>query len=220
MATKKSTNLLQRLVHPYAAAAVLVGGVALVIFAIFGVSRLSMSPSMQKIDSVPTSSPAPTVTPTPIDTSNWRTYTDWKYGISIKLPPQYFSMIPGRGATGSDPDPESGGEMNFEDSQYTMPNNDYGFTVRIHRGNHLDQNCTTDQECFDLLYKFHYNLPYTNVYLLHTKILSRDIKGVAIRSGVSSTGIDDVYFEFTQNGKPYELNVYDIGSLAQLRIDV
>jgi|GEM_PF-6324732 len=180
--------------------------------------RLIAAPS---ISTPPKATHVPTVTPTPVDMSNWKTYRDWKYGFSIKLPPQYYSMQPGRGATGSDPDPTGGGEMNFEDSQYGMPNNNYGFTVRIHKGNHREINCNTDEDCYDKMYNLEKTFPHTNTYPLQTKILDRNIKGYAMQAGgesIAAGRIDDVYYEFAINSQPYELNIYDIGNYDQLNL--
>ncbi len=206
MAKKTVLSRLHQPVRPVLAF-VLIG-----LLVIGGISVLVLRSSQNQIPQPPQyqTQSIPTFTPTPIDTSSWKTYTDWKYGYSIKLPVQFYSMIPGRGRI----DNPGGEEMDFETEDLGGPE---GVHVRINRGNHLQKNCTTDQACFSLIYNFEKPVPNEKIYLLQTKILNRDIKGLGIESTSSSTGVY-VYYEFTNDGKPYELHFYDVGSYDAFRM--
>lgn len=121
------------------------------IVAIAGISALALRsrqnptpPQQYQTQSIPT------VTPTPVDTTTWKTYADWKYHYSVKLPPEFASYIPGEGYTGNTIDPRGNSFVQFEDTTLSgsYPNRTakYGFYVRIEKSTeHGDFNCTTDQ---------------------------------------------------------------------------
>lgn len=208
MAKKTSLSRLNKPVH-------LVLAVALIALAVIAVISVLVLRSGQNTTAIPQQNQAqsiPTVTPTPIDMSSWKTWTDWKYGYSLKLPPEYYAVIPGKGRI----DNPGGEEMDFETNDLGGPE---GVHVRISSRSHVDFNntCTTDQDCFALLYNFYKPLPNTKIYFLQTKILDRNIKGLGIESTSSGTGVY-VYYEFTKDGKPYELQFYDVGSYDAFRL--
>ena len=155
----------------------------------------------------------PTATPTPVDTSTWKTYTDWKYGFSIKLPPEFASYIPGKGYTGDTIDPEGTGKVQFEDTTLSgdYPNRTakYGFYVQFAESTNPDSNCSTDQNCLNSLTNFYKNIPgKMEIRPIQVTILNRPIKGLAVFSGFSAPPPSLYYFyKFTENGKPFSVVV-------------
>jgi hypothetical protein len=231
----KKQNLTKRLrkpVYPMAGKAVLGAGILLAVVALaFLFQQQLLTPPLTKmpVPTFPPVSPKPTrpwvqdvfsnISPIPVDTSNWTTFTDRKYGYSVKLPPEYISIIPGKGATGSNPDPEGSGEMDFEDTQFNKPGDKYGFEIRT-TANHAtdDLNCTTDQECYDNLLSINKNQDH--LYALHTTIAGREVKGLAIEIVTRDPHIFPTvleYFDFVENGKVFELSVYNTGTFNELK---
>src|SRR5437868_1054883 len=111
MAKKTVLSKLHKPVNPVLAF-VLIGLVTIAgISALVLRSNQSQTPPPQQYQS----QLSPTATPTPVDTSTWKTYKDWKYHYSIKLPPEFASVIPGKGYTGGAIDPQGNGFVQFED---------------------------------------------------------------------------------------------------------
>ncbi|SRR6266567_266858 len=200
----KKDILLKKLhkpVHPVISNTVLIGTVILVLALLFRVYA-AYTASSKGQPKIAYSTPTPTLTPTPIDTSTWKTYTDWKYGYSIKLPPEFYSDIPGKGATGDTIDPEGNGFVQFDDGTLSgdYPNRTakYGFYVRIARGTPNGSNCITDQDCLNLIKN---GAGRATITPLHARILNRNIAGVALVHALpnnsSPTGEDlSVYYEY------------------------
>src|SRR5258708_23830432 len=89
--------------------------------------RTSVSPSQQyQAQVVPTATP----TPAPVDTSTWKTYTDWKGGYSVKLP-QTFSAVAHYVFTDGDPDPTGTGSMHFGENVKSSKDAVYGFSAEF-----------------------------------------------------------------------------------------
>lgn len=215
---KKDTLLkkLHKPVHPVISNSVLIGAVLLA-FALLFIVHAGYTTSSNVQPKITYSPQTATLTPMPIDTSTWKTYTDWKYGYSVKLPPEFYSNIPGKGATGDTIDPEGNGFAQFDDDTLSgnYPNRiaKYGFSFRIEKGNFLGKTCTTDQACFK---SFNYpdDIPTDGVghFLLHAKILNRDIKGLATvgATGTGTNGRDigiEYEYIFTVNKQPFSIVV-------------
>ncbi|HYT45315.1 MAG TPA: hypothetical protein VEP90_23510, partial [Methylomirabilota bacterium] len=205
---------LHKPVSPIISITAIVGVVLLAVIVLF-ILHASQNSSSVVQPTVAYSTPTPPLTPMPIDTSTWKTYTDWKYGYSVKLPPEFYSYIPGKGATGATIDPEGNGFVQFEDGtlsgDYPNRTSKYGFYVRIEKGTPRGSNCTTDQECLNLIRG---NVGRTTGTPLHARFLNRDIEGVALVNSSpnrsSPTGEDlSVYYEypFIANGLVFNAEI-------------
>ena len=152
-----------------------------------------------------------------VDTSHWKTYRDWKYGYSLKLPPEFASYLPTKGYTGTIIDPEGNGFVQFEDTTlsggYPYRTFLYGFSFRLEPGTPYGKSCATDQECFDLINK---GIGRADVFLLRSKILNRIVNGVATvsiipnDSNIRLGGHDvQVYYHylFAVNGQPFTVEI-------------
>jgi len=203
--------MLHKPVHP-------VLSLVLILVGLVGIGSFIMLAlqSNRKLTSTPQQYQAqftPTATPTPVDTSTWKTYTDWKYGFSVKLPPEFAGYRPTKGYTGDNPDPDGTGTMQFEDTtlsgDYPNRTSKYGFYVRIEKGSPYGSNCTTDQECLNMIRT---KAGRVTGIPLHTRFLNRDIDGLAMvyttPNSSSPTGEDlSVYYEY-----PFIVNrmVFDV----------
>lgn len=206
-------------VRPALSVAAIVGVIAIgaLFILLFQNKRSSVPPSQQYQAQV-----VPTATPTPVDTSTWKTYTDWKYHYSVKLPPEFASYIPTKGYTGDTIDPDGTGFVQFEDRTLSgdYPNRiaKYGFYFRLEKGAPVGSSCTTDQECLNSNRNFYHNTPGgMRVVPIQARILNRDIQGLAIQTTTdntsSPTGKDisiQYLYTFIVNGKPFnaEINFY------------
>lgn len=178
------------------------------------------------------STPTPTLSLTPsipVDVSTWKTWTDWKYGYSVKFPPEFASVTPGKGYTGNTIDPQGNGFVQFEDTtlsgDYPNRTSKYGFNVQLAIASNQAEQCTTDQECFSLLRNFYHNTPSgMRVIPIHTQILNRDIHGLAIQTtsdnSSSPTGKDislNYFYNVAVNGKRFScvVNFYYPKSFQQ-----
>ncbi|SRR6266568_2114083 len=198
--------------------AVFTGAILLLIgstYLLLTTRKASLLKQSSRIHSVPTT--LPTITSTALnDLSTWNTFMDRKYGFSLKLPLEFYSVVPEKALTGKDPDPFGSGEMIFADKTSDRPNVKYGFTVHIQRNNHLQANCTTDQDCFIALNAFYQHQPKIQVYPLHATILQRNINGLAVHYLPPVPTVNE-YYEFVFDGKPYEINVYYVGTYDQFK---
>jgi hypothetical protein len=209
MAKKTILSKLHKPVHPVLAF-VLFGLVA-----IAGMSALVLRSSQNSTTTAQQyqTQSIPTATPVPINTSTWKTYTDWKYGYSVKLPPEFAGYRPIKGLTGANPDPDSTGMMEFEDTTLSgnYPNRTakYGFNVQLALASPQAQQCTTDQECYNLLTSFYHDTADgMRVMPIQAKILDKDIKGLAVLtpSGTGTTGKDislSYFYNVAVNGKRF-----------------
>jgi len=215
MATKRAVHPLQKPVHPMLRNAILAGGVILAVIAIIAVILLNASTSTTKLASnvttPPTSPLTRTATPTPVDMSDWKTYTDWKYGYSVKLPPEFASYIPTKGYTGDAIDPDGSGFVQFEDTTLTgsYPNrtSKYGFSFRIEKGTPGGSNCTTDKECLNLIKNN--TVGRATVVPLQARILNRDLQGLSMQPA-TAPGNDisiEYFYPFTVNGMVFTANI-------------
>src|SRR6266487_1850870 len=207
MAKKTVLSRLHQPVHPVLTL-VLIGLVV-----IGGISALVLrsnqnpitTPQQYQTQSIPTATPTPI-----IDTSTWKTYTDWKYHYSVKLPPEFASYIPGKGYTGNTIDPPGNGFVQFEDTtlsgDYPNRTSKYGFYVRIERDTNAGSNCTTDQECLNLIKK---NVGRATVMPLQARILNRTIQGLSMQPA-TAPGNDisiEYFYPFVINGKVFTASV-------------
>jgi hypothetical protein len=221
MATRRSINPLHKPVHPHYAKAVIIVGAILAVLAIFTVVWFNTSPSTQKVAYMPKNTPTPTENPTPVDTSSWKTYTDWKYGYTVKLPPEFAGTRPDKGFTGDNPDPDGTGRMDFEDTTLSgnYPNRTakYGFNIQFAFASQQAQQCTTDQECLSLLTSFYKNIPgKMAIHPIQATILNRTIKGLAVLSSIDSPPSSLYYFyNVAVNGKRFSCAVNLSGDTFQ-----
>ncbi|SRR5260221_126485 len=210
MAQKSLTKKLQQPIHPGLAVFVAIVGV-IVIGALFTLAfqhKSAVMPAPQQYQSQFTPSSIPTPT---INTVEWKTYTDWKYGYSVKLPPEFASVIPDKGYTGDTIDPQGNGFVQFKDTTLSgdYPNriSKYGFDVRIEPGTPGGSNCTTDQECLNLIKK---NVGLATVMPLQARILNRTIQGLSMQPATTPGDNDiviDYFYPFTNNGKVFTASV-------------
>jgi hypothetical protein len=211
MAKKTALSKLHKPVHPVLAFVV----IGLFVIAVISALVLRSSQNPTSTSQQYQTQLFPTATPEPVDTSAWKTYTDWKYHYSITLPPEFASYIPGKGYTGDTIDPQGNGFVQFEDTTLSgdYPNRTakYGFYVRLEPGTPGGSNCTTDQECLNLIKK---NVGPATGMPLQARILNRDVEGLAIvhtsPNSSSPTGEDlSVYYEypFIANGMVFHAEV-------------
>ncbi len=213
MAKKSLVNILRKPVSPvFALVVILISlvGAGSILMPALQSNRKPISTQQQY-----TTQLTPTATPIPVDTSTWKTWTDWKYGYSVKLPTEFASYIPTKGYTGDRIDPDGSGFAQFEDTtlsgDYPNRTSKYGFYVRIEKGTPNGSNCTTDQECLNLMRN---GAGRATVIPLHANILNRDIEGMArvhaSSNSSSPTGEDlSVYYEypFIENGLVFNVEI-------------
>lgn len=192
---------------------VIVGGITVLVL------RSSQNPTLQPPQYQ--TQFTPTATLTPVDTSTWKTYTDWKYGYTVKLPPEFAGTRPDKGFTGDNPDPDGTGRMDFEDTSFSgnYPNRTakYGFDIQFAIASPQAQQCTTDEECLSLLTNFYKNIPgKMTIRPIQATISNRTIKGLAVLSGIDSPPSSLFYFyNVAVNGKRFSCAVNFSGDTFQ-----
>lgn len=223
-------KMLHKPVHPIVTASVIV--VVVLLAAILLLTKYAGNRSSTRQPTIAYSTPTATLTPMPVDTSTWKTYTDWKYGYSVKLPPEFAGYRPTKGYTGDNPDPDGSGMMQFEDTtlsgDYPNRTSKYGFSISLAEIVNPDSTyskCITDQECFNLLNNLYHNTPGgMRVTPIHAQIFNKDIKGLAVQtpSGTGTEGKDIsiyYYYNLVENNKPFSIviNFYYPKSFQQVQ---
>src|SRR5260370_8797949 len=143
---KKQTlvSKLHKPVHPALSIATIVGVIAIgaLFILLLQNTRTSVSPSQRYQAQV-----VPTSTHTPVDTSTWKTWTDWKSGYSVKLPKTFSAVGPNRAFTDGDPDPTGTGSMHFGENVKSSKDALYGFSVEFIPDTpyHTAKQCSTDE---------------------------------------------------------------------------